>query len=158
MLTEEFDATVSAVTVNVAAACPADTVTVDGTVATFALPVRSVTIAPPDGAAPESVTVACELWALDTTSGESESALMVTPAGRTHTVAVCVTPPEFAEIAAQSTDATGCVVMGNAAVVCPSSTVTLGGTVATAVLLLTRLTTVPPAGAGAESTTAPVAL
>src|SRR5919109_4709878 len=40
--------------------------------------------------------------------------------------------------------------------VCPSATITLGGTVATAVLLLASVTTAPPGGAGAPSPTDPV--
>src|SRR5512141_2008558 len=42
--------------------------------------------------------------------------------------------------------------------VAPSGTVTLAGTVATLVLLLARLTTAPPAGAGMLSVTVPIEL
>ncbi len=41
------------------------------------------------------------------------------------------------------------------ALVAPAGTVTLAGTVATAVLLLDRVTTAPPAGAAALSVTVP---
>src|SRR4051794_32684288 len=46
--------------------------------------------------------------------------------------------------------------MGNVALVAPSGTVTVGGTVATVGLLLARITAVPPAGAGAATVTVPV--
>jgi len=50
---------------------------------------------------------------------------------------------------------TGWVVTVNVAVVAPAATVTLAGTVAAAVLLLVRLTTAPPAGAGPFSVIVP---
>ena len=52
--------------------------------------------------------------------------------------------------------ATARVVTVNVAVVFPAVTVTLAGTVATAVRLLDRVTTVPPAGAAPVSVTVPV--
>ena len=50
------------------------------------------------------------------------------------------------------------VVMVNVAVVEPPGTVTLAGTVASDVILLLRLTTVPPVGAGFARVTVPVGL
>jgi hypothetical protein len=52
--------------------------------------------------------------------------------------------------------ATGLVVTVNVAVVAPAATVTFAGNWAAAALLLVRLTTVPPAGAGPLSVTVPV--
>ena len=42
--------------------CPAEIVTLDGTVATDVLPLWSVTVVPPEGAAPLRVTVPVELF------------------------------------------------------------------------------------------------
>ena len=52
--------TVLVLTVNVALVAPATTVTLDGVLATFVLLLESVTTAPPEGAAPLSVTVPVE--------------------------------------------------------------------------------------------------
>ena len=62
-------------------------------------------------------------------------------------VAVCVTPAELAEMMAWVYAATGVVATAKVVVVAPAGIVTLAG-IDAAGLLLARLTTTPPAGAG----------
>jgi len=66
------------------------------------------------------------------------------------------TPPNAALIVTEAPIAIACAVIVNVAVVAPSATVTLGGTVAMVVLLLDSVTAAPPAGAAALSVTVPV--
>lgn len=58
---------------------------------------------------------------------------------------------------ADDDEVTADVATANVALVAPAATVTLAGTVATAVLLLVRDTTAPPLGAAADSVAVPVA-
>jgi hypothetical protein len=67
-----------------------------------------------------------------------------------------VAPPLIPEIVTVLDVVTALVATANVAVVLPAGTVTLPGTVATAVLLLDRVTTAPPAGAAALRVTVPV--
>ena len=57
-----FDCTLCVWTVKLALVWPADTVTLDGTVATCVLLLERVTVAPPEGAAELRVTVPVELF------------------------------------------------------------------------------------------------
>ena len=66
-------ATALVLTVNVALVAPAATVTLDGTWATVVLLLESVTVAPPGGAAPLSVTVPVDEFLPVTLVGFSES-------------------------------------------------------------------------------------
>lgn len=74
-------ATVLVLTVNVALVAPAATVTLEGTLAAVVLLLESVTIAPPAGAAPLSVTVPVEEFPPVTLVGFTESEERATDAG-----------------------------------------------------------------------------
>jgi hypothetical protein len=65
----------------------------------------------------------------------------------TASAAVRLTPPDVEEIVTTVADVTTSVVTTEPTLVAPAGTVTLASTVATAVLLLDGVTTVPPAGA-----------
>src|SRR6266436_9060244 len=73
MLTAVDAAAALVLTVNVALVTPAATVTLDGTLAAVVLLLERVTTAPPDGAAPLSVTVPVEEFPPVTLVGFSES-------------------------------------------------------------------------------------
>ena len=99
MVTGVDDVTERVVVVKAALVAPAATVTLAGTVAAFALPLVSATEAPPDGAAPLSVTVPCEEPPPVTAVGLSVSEESVTGCGGggggtgcTLSVAVLATP------------------------------------------------------------------
>ena len=72
-MTEVDAATALVLTVNVALVAPAATVTLEGTRAATVLLLESATTAPPDGAAPLSVTVPVEEFPPVTLAGFSES-------------------------------------------------------------------------------------
>ena len=80
----------------------------------------------------------------------SERRYRVTPR-----VAVWVTPPADAEILTEVELLTLLVETVKVALWAPAGTVTLAGTVATPVLLLVNVTTVPPGGATSSSATVP---
>jgi hypothetical protein len=130
---------------------PVATVTEAGTVAA-ALLLVSVTIAPPAGAGPVSVTV----FRVVDVPPETDAGDKVTAdglGGCTVKVPVAVTPPYVAVIVTGVLAATPVVVMVNAGeTVAPAATVTEAGTVAAA-LLLVSVTTVPPADAAPFSVT-----
>lgn len=146
------------VTANVVEVAFAATVTLAGTVAAVEL-LESVTIAPPVGAGPFSVTVAVGFveppW---TVVAFSESDATPVAAGATVNVALCVPPPvsvaEMLDVAVAANPSM--LVAVNVAELLPESTVTVDGTVAAAVLLLARVTTTPPVGAVAFNVTVPV--
>ena len=78
MTTLVFENTRCVLTVKPALVFPADTVTLDGTVATEVLLLESVTTAPPEGAAAVRVTVPVELLPAVTVVGFSVSDESVT--------------------------------------------------------------------------------
>jgi len=96
-VTEVDAATALVLTVNVALVAPAATVALEGTLATVVLLLESVTIAPPDGAGPLSVTVPVEDCTPPTTlvgfSVRDESVGAGGAAGVTVSEADLVAPP-----------------------------------------------------------------
>ena len=81
MVTMVDAATALVLTVKVALVAPAVTVTLDGTLAAEVLLLKSVTTAPPDGAAPLSGTVPVEEFPPVTLAGFTESEERATDAG-----------------------------------------------------------------------------
>jgi hypothetical protein len=116
-----FDHTRWVVTVNVALVCPAGTVTLDGTVATRVLLLERLTFAPPEGAAPVSVTVPVELFPPLTLVGFNVSVESVTLplAGLMVSEACCELLPSVAVMVAVVAVVTEVVVTLNVADVEP---------------------------------------
>lgn len=106
----------------------------------------SVTSAPPEGAGPSRVTVAVEDEPPTKLVGFRETVVRL--AGLTVSPAVAVPELQVAEIVATVVVRTGLLVTLKVAEAEPAGTVTLPETVATEVLLLARVTSVPPAGDG----------
>ena len=100
------------------------------------------------------------------TSAEAEAppmisrGLMKSPPSKGDTVRVFCPTPDAVILTGVSdvTSGVAAVLMVNVAVVDPPGTVTLAGTVTSEVMLLLRLTTVPPVGAGWFRVTVPVGL
>ncbi len=141
------------VSVNVAVAAPAGTVTLAGVVADALLSER-VTTTPPVGAKPVNVTVPVVEFPPATLVGfiatvESAAAVI-------DRVAVLLTPLSVAVKVAVTVALTPVVLMVNVPVVAPAATVMLAGTVALA-LLLESATTIPLGPAAEARVTVPVA-
>src|SRR5919198_1908199 len=145
--------TAEVLTVNVAVVLPETTVTLAGTVAALSL-LDNMTVAPLVGAAAESVTVPVGLFPAATDVGARLSADSVGLALKVKIAELLPLTSEAVMLADVEAD-TGEVLTVNVAVVFPAATVTLAGTVATA-LSLESVTTVPPVGAAAASVTVPV--
>lgn len=131
------------VTEKVADLAPAATTTLVGTVASGVLELVRVTVAPPAGAGPFSVTVAVGIWPRVTLDRSSvvENAWIV---GATVTMAAFEVPPDAAVIVTFVFVATVNVVTGKVVDEAPAGTVTFAGTVAADVFELVNVTTVPP--------------
>ena len=136
---------------NVFVVAPAATVTVPCTVAATLL-LASVTIAPPVGAALPSVTVPVLPLPPVTAAGKT-----LTPTSRGFSVSVefVDAPTHVAVMVTAVGTVTTLVLTTNVFVVAPAATVTVPGTVA-APLLLLSVTTAPPTGAALLSVTVPV--
>jgi hypothetical protein len=157
ILTEVELLTLLVETVKVALWAPAGTVTVAGTSATPVLLLAKVTTVPPAGATSSIITVPCEVLPPLTEVGLSANEVMVTgdEAGFTLSVADSVAPLAEAVMVTRVWNDTLLVMAVNVALVEPGGTVTLVGTVATAVSLLDSFTTVPPDGAALLNVTVP---
>lgn len=131
------------VTVNNASCEPAATVTVAGTVAAASLDSK-VTTRPPVGALVSRLTIPVAVLPPATPAGEM--VMTETRGAVTVRSAFADVPLDEAVMVAEAFAETAIVVIVNVALVAPSATVTLAGTVAAA-LLDARLTTTPPAGA-----------
>jgi hypothetical protein len=142
----------------VARVAPAGTVTLPGTVAAFVLSLVSTTDVPPSGAAEASVTVPVTGVPPTTVLELNVTLETAGPVACWVTARVkdLVAEPCEAVISAEVLAVTALVATVKLAVVFPSATVTLGGGVATA-LLLDSATSTPPASAGAVRVTVPVA-
>jgi len=148
-------ATALVVTTNVADVLPAGTVTDGGTCAAAVLLLCRVTIAPPVGAAPLSVTVPVDVFPPATEVGFTDRVDRL--AALTVSVVAWATPyvPKMLTVVFAPT---GLVATLNVVVVAPAATVTLPGTCAAVVLSLASVTTAPPAGALPVSVTVPAEL
>jgi hypothetical protein len=139
---------------------PNGMVTVAGTVTTAGLPLERETRAPPLGAGRLSVTAPEEDNPPTTGLGLKLREARVGPPGGgwgvTVSEAVCVKPELEAEIVTVVELDVALVDAGKAAIVNPAAMLTLGGTVATEVLLLDKEKTAPPLGAGALRMISPV--
>lgn len=133
------------VTLNVADVAFAATVTLDGTWAAVMLLLDNVTPAPPDGAGPDKVTVPVEDVPPITELGLT---LTLARAGGVTVRVIARVVPRVAEMVADALDGTGLVVTGKVVDVAFAGTVMLAGTCAMAGLLLDRVITAPPGGAG----------
>jgi hypothetical protein len=138
------------VTVNLAVALPAATVTEAGTTAEV-LELESVTTAPPAGAALVSLTVPVAFAPPFTLAGEIDTDVRPTIVS----VSEMVFPEKTPLMLGFAVYDAACVAMGNVAEELPAGTVTDAGTEASG-LLEDSVTTNPPAGATPRKLTVPV--
>jgi hypothetical protein len=153
MLALTCEETEVVVTVKAAFTDPAGTVTEAGTPAAEEL-LLSATLAPPLGAALDSVTVPCDCVPPVTLAGFTVSDESDGPGGGGLTVrsALWLEPPRLAPIVALTAEETDVVDTVKLALDEPAGTVTETGTVA-AEALLDSATERPPAGAAPERVT-----
>jgi hypothetical protein len=134
---------------------PAGTDTEVGTPAAAGLPLASVTLTPPLGAAVDRLTVA-----VDAVPPSTSEEVMVTEVtakgGKMFNTALRDESPREAVMVPVVAMVTTLVATGKLVAVAPPATVTCGGTLAADALLLDSVTLAPPAGAAEESVRVPV--
>src|SRR6266581_2763259 len=133
MTTLVFEVTVDVLMVKLALLAPPATVTLAGTMATDVFALDRVTTAPPEGAAPLSVTVPVDVLPPTTVEGLRETPLTVgggAGGGVMVSTAACemFSRPQIFSCVLEETEA---VVMVKFALVAPAGIVTLAGTEAT---------------------------
>ena len=135
-----FEAALPVSTLKLALLWPAGTVTLAGTMAMALSLVASVTTTPPDGAAPESITVPWDesppLTVVGLSVSEDRLTAVAGAGGLIVNVACFELLPRVAVITALVVLVTGCVLSVKLALVLPAPTVTLDGTVAVELLPL----------------------
>jgi hypothetical protein len=155
-LATELVVTAFAVTVKFAVLRPAPIVTVVGVVATAVLLDARAMTTPPTGAGAVRVAVAMEVLPPVTDAGLRVIEDRASEAGFIVSEAVLVTVFKVEEIITAVAAATDFEVTVNVALAAPAATATLAGTVAALVLLLVRVTVIPPAGAAEVNVTVPL--
>ena len=157
MVTDVDAPTAAVVTVKDTLVAPAGTVMLPGVVAADVLLLASVTMAPPLGAAPDSVAVPWTLPPPTTLVGLSAIEESVGVDGVTVNVADCVTPPPDTEIVTTVCTVTAEVKTLKPPLSVPAGIWTLAGTEATAGLLLVRakVSSGPANGSGDAMVTRP---
>jgi hypothetical protein len=148
IVTFVLDATVSVVIENVVEAAAAGTVALAGTVAAAVLELVKVTTVPPIGARPLRLIVPVDEDVPNAVDGDrvTESAI-----GTAEVVSAAVRlPPAFVAVIVEAPVVVARRVgIAKVPTVVPAGIVILAGTVARVVTELVRVTTAPPAGAGA---------
>jgi len=135
-----LELTTNVVTVKVAEFCPAETVTLAGTVAAEVFEDDRLTLIPPVGAGPLMFTVPVELAPPTTVVGFNDSAVAV---GARTVILACAVPFKVAVMMAVVSVATAEVVMVKVAEVAPLGTLTEAGTEAAEGLELDKSTVSP---------------
>jgi hypothetical protein len=129
IVTAVLEATLKVVTLKLAVADPAGTVTLAAVVATAVFELVSVTTRPPEGAGPDSVTVPVDETPPGTAGGESETSVGTGELTASRPLTVVV--PTLATIDAFLDEATATVATAMSAELALCGTETLAGTVAT---------------------------
>ena len=156
MFTLVFDETDRVLTLKVLLVCPAETVTLAGTVATLVLLLARLTTMPPEGAGALNVTLPVEELPPLTEVGLRVSEERVTAdGGVTVSVPDFVTPAYEPEIVMVLELVTDVVVTVKFALLAPAGTVTLAGVEAVLGSLLESVTVAPPVGAALVKVTVP---